>query len=141
MPKPVLYLDIVGTLLMERNGGLDFAPFARTFIEGTKKTFDIRLLTTLEEHRALQITRALDFVAPYVTFRRALGKTSAIDFKELFFWVDDDPLPVDLLRLSDERCSDRLIPVNRREGVTESTLRKLLATLAEVTQNQAGGTT
>lgn len=132
MAKPVLYLDILGTLLVERNSGLDFAPFARTFIETVKRQFDVRLLSTMEEHHAIQVARALDFEPNYMTFRRALGKTSAINFSEIFLWVDDDPQPADLLRLSDERCSDRLIPVSRRDGVTEATLRKILITLQEL---------
>jgi hypothetical protein len=132
MPKPVLYLDVVGTLLLEKGGELVVAPFARAFVDAVKPAFEVRLLTSLEEHHALRVTRALELEAHYVPFRRALGKASSIRFDELFFWVDDDPGPEDLLRLSDERCSERLIPVNRREGVTEATLRKLMATLKEV---------
>jgi hypothetical protein len=141
MAKPVLYLDVVGTLLTEKGSGYEIAAFARVFVEGVKRIFEIRLLTTLEEHQALGVAKALDFQATYVPYRHALGKVSAIDFREVFFWVDDDPLPGDLLRLSDERCSDRLIPVSRREGVTEATLRKLLATWEQVRAQQAGGST
>lgn len=141
MAKPVLYLDVVGTLLTEKNGNLEFAAFARPFIEGVKRLFEIRFLTTLEEHQTLRVSKALEFTATYVPFRHALGKVSAIDFRETFFWVDDDPKPGDLLRLSDERCSDRLIPVNRREGVTEATLKKILTTWQQIQTAQAGGTT
>ncbi len=144
MGRPVLYIDIVGTLLLERGSDFEFAPFARSFVDGVRQGFDIRLLTTLEEHQALRVTRALGFEATYVTWRRALGKTTAIRFDETFFWVDagvaDDKNSRDLMRLSDERCSERLIPVNPRDGVTEVTLKKLLATLQEVqAAGEAGG--
>lgn len=131
MTKPILYLDIVGTLLLEKGGEMEMAPFAQEFINGVRGAFEIRFLSSLEEHHAMRIAKHLAVDAAYIPFRHALGKTSAIRFDESFYWVDDDPNPADLLRLSDERCSDRLIPVNRREGVTESTLAKLLATWAE----------
>jgi hypothetical protein len=131
MIKPVLYLDIVGTLLLETGAGMDMAPFASEFVDAVKDTFEIRFLTSLEEHHALRVARHLGIEARYVPFRHNLGKSSSIRFDEVFFWVDDDPNPADLLRLSDERCSERLIPVNRREGVTEETLRKLYATWEE----------
>ena len=43
--------------------------------------------------------------------------------------VPSDPSPSDLLRLSDARCSERLIPIVKREGVTPATLKKLELTL------------
>ncbi len=132
MRKPVLYLDVVGTLLLEKGGELTVAPFAKPFVEAVKDHFQVKLLTTLEEHHALRVSRALGLVADYLPYRHALGKASSIRFDEVFFWVDDDPGPEDLLRLSDERCSDRLIPVNRREGVTEGTLKKLLNTFRDL---------
>ncbi|MAG54760.1 MAG: hypothetical protein CMJ83_00560 [Planctomycetes bacterium] len=129
MSKPVLYLDIVGTLLLEKGGEMEMAPFAQQFVDGVRDAFEIRFLTSLEEHQAQRVGEKLGIQPAYVPFRHALGKASALRFDENFFWVDDDPNPADLLRLSDERCSDRLIPVSRREGVTEATLRKLFATL------------
>lgn len=137
MGKPVLYLDIVGTLLLEKGGGMDVAPYAKTFLDSVKDRFHLRFLTSLEEHHALRVAKALDVDVDYVPFRHALGKTSAIDFSENFFWVDDDPTPADLLRLSDERCSERLIPVTRREGITDATLKKLLVTLEECETSEA----
>lgn len=132
MAKPVLYLDILGTLMLDRGGELQLASYARTFVKAVRDRFELRFLTDLEEYQALGVAQALEAPISYVPYSRALGKAGALDFSEEFYWVDDDPTPADLLRLSDERCSERLIPVNRREGVTEATLKKLLATAAEV---------
>lgn len=132
MRKPTLYLDVVGTLLLEKGGEMAVAPGARRFIEQIQHRFRVILLSELEEHQALRVAHALGLErVRYQSFRRALGKTSAIRMDSDFFWIDDDPEPADLLRLSDERRSNRLIPVNRREGVTEATLRKLLETVEE----------
>jgi hypothetical protein len=129
--KPVLYLDVVGTLLVDRGPDLKPASYTATFLDQVRSRFRVKLLSSLEEHQASFVARRLALDAEYVPFRRALGKASAIDFKEDFYWIDDDPTPSDLLRLADERCSDRLVPVNRREGVTEATLKKLLGLLEQ----------
>ena len=115
------------------------APFAQDFVDSVRDAFEIRFLSSLEEHHAMRVAKRLGMDAEYVPFRHALGKASSIRFDEPFYWVDDDPNPADLLRLSDERSSDRLIPVNRREGVTEATLSKLLATWAEHRAEQGEG--
>jgi len=137
MSKPVLYLDIVGTLLLEKGGEMELAPYAKQFVDGVKDAFELRFLSSLEEHHASRVGKRLGVEPLYVPYRHALGKASAIQFDESFYWIDDDPSPADLLRLSDERCSDRLIPVARRDGVTEATLRKLFATLDEHRGSQA----
>jgi hypothetical protein len=128
MKQPILYLDIVGTLLVDRGSDLRPADFAQSFLDQVRAKFRVKLLSSLEEHQATFVARKLALEAEYVPYRRALGKASAIDFSDNFYWIDDDPTPADLLRLADERCSDRLIPVNRRDGVTEATLKKLLST-------------
>jgi hypothetical protein len=126
--KPVLYLDIVGTLLVDRGPELRPADYTIAFLDQIRGKFRVRFLSSLEQHQATFVAKKLAIEAEYVPYRRALGKASAIDFRDDFYWIDDDPTPSDLLRLADERCSDRLIPVNRREGVTEATLKKLLNT-------------
>lgn len=138
--KPILYLDVVGTLLVERGSELKPAEFTPSFLDQIRSRFRVRFLSALEAHQASFVARQLALDAEYVPFRRALGKASAIDFRENFYWIDDDPTPSDLLRLADERCSDRLIPVNRREGVTEATLRKLLSTCEQHAAPGAGET-
>lgn len=142
MRKPTLYLDVVGTLILEKGGEMAVAAGARRFVEAIQPQFRVVLLTELEEHQALRVARALGLErARYHPYRRALGKTSAINLDSDFFWIDDDPEPSDLLRLSDERRSNRLIPVNRREGVSETTLKKLLEVFHEtrepLTQRQS----
>lgn len=126
--RPVLYLDIVGTLLVDRGADLKPADYTTAFLDQIRGKFRVRFLSSLEQHQASFVARKLAIEAEYIPYRRALGKASAIDFRDDFYWIDDDPTPSDLLRLADERCSDRLIPVNRREGVTEATLKKLLNT-------------
>jgi hypothetical protein len=140
LKKPVLYLDVVGTLLVEKGSDLKPADFTPAFLEQIRGRFRIRFLSSLEAHQASFVAKKLAIDAEYVPFRRALGKASAIDFRENFYWIDDDPTPADLLRLADERCSDRLIPVSRREGVTEATLKKLLATCDQHAQPRASET-
>lgn len=136
MAKPILYLDIVGTLLVEGGASLRLAPYARTFVQEAAKQFELRFLTSLEEHNALAVSKSLEVDIPYVPFRRGLGKATSIDFSREFWWIDDNPTPTDLLRLADERRSDRLMVVDRRSGVTESTLRKLLDALRASGENQ-----
>jgi hypothetical protein len=132
MNKPVLYLDVVGTLVLDHGQGMELAPFSRKFLNAVKDHFEIRFLTSLEEHQALGVAKALGLDVIYWPYRQALGKGSAIDMSENFFWIEEAPTPADLLRLSDERCSERLIPVTRRDGITEATLRKLMSTLEQV---------
>jgi hypothetical protein len=129
-PKPVLYFD-VGALIVERHGAPTKAAFAPAFLDAVKGKFRLRLLSSLEEHVARARLKPFKFDPEYVAYRRALGKASAIDFRTPFYWIDDDPTPADLLRLADERASDRVITVSRRDGVTEQTLKKLLATYEE----------
>ena len=132
MTKPVLYLDIVGTLLIQKGGGLEVAPFARTFIQRVRDRFQLRFLSSLQEHEALAVARGLGVDVVYVSYPRNLGKATAIDFSEDFYWIDDNPDSADIIRLADERCSGRLIPVNNpREGLTEATLTKLETTLEQ----------
>ena len=135
--QPILYLDVVGTLLVDRGSDLRPADYTQTFLDQIRGKFRVRLLSSLEQHQASFVAKKLALEAEYVPYRRALGKASAIDFKDDFYWIDDDPTPADLLRLADERCSDRLIPVNRREGVTEATLKKLLSTCDQHGQPRA----
>jgi hypothetical protein len=130
-PKPVLYLDVLGALVVDRGGELVKCAFAQTFIDAVKTKFRVRILTSLEEHIARAEMKQFKFEPEFLNYRRALGKASAIDFRDPFYWIDDDPSPADLLRLADERCSDRVITVSRRDGVTEQTLKKLLSVAAE----------
>lgn len=128
--RPVLYMDVVGTLLADKGGRMDIAPFAQAFVKDVGARFDVRILSALEEHQVMRVCKSLQLKASYVSYRHGLGKSSSIEYSENFFWIEEDPSPADLLRLVDERCSDRLIPVNRREGVTQQTLRKLNDCLA-----------
>ena len=66
MDKPTLYLDIVGTLMLDKGGRLELAPFAREFIRKVKNDFSLCFLTSLEEHHALTISRALGADIPYM---------------------------------------------------------------------------
>lgn len=132
MNRPILYLDLVGTVLLEKGGEMAFASFADEFVSQVQRRFRIVLMTPLAEHQAMRVAKSLGMEAEYMPHRQAMGKSTAIDFRQPFVWVDANPTPSDLLRLSDERCSERLVPVNRREGVTDQTLRKVLATLEDL---------
>ncbi len=127
----MLYFDVLGALVVDRGGDMIAAPFAQAFVDAVKSKFRLRVLSSLEEHIARSQLKQFKIDPELVSYRRALGKASAIDFRESFYWIDDDPSPADLLRLADERCSDRVITVARRDGVTELTLKKLFATAAE----------
>jgi hypothetical protein len=130
-PKPVLYFDVLNTLVVDRGGVLTPTPYAAKFVEAVKSRFRLRLLTSLEEHVARAQLKPFKIEPEFVPYRRALGKASAIAFHEPFYWIDDDPTPADLLRLADERCSDRVITVSKRDGATEQTVKKLFATVEE----------
>lgn len=130
-PKPVLYLDVLGALYVDRGGVPTKAAFAASFVDAVKGQFRLRILTCLEEHEARALLKPFKIDPEFVPYRRALGKASAIEFREPFYWVEDDPTPADLLRLADARSSDRIIAFTKRDGATEQTLKKLLATLAE----------
>ncbi len=123
--RPTLYIDFLAAFFVEKASGLEVAPFARQFLAAVKGRFRIRCLSEIPEAQALTITRSLGFDADYVHWSRNLGKAKVIDMNEPFYWIEADPSPSDLLRLSDARCSERLIPIVRREGVTEATLKKL----------------
>lgn len=129
--KPILYFD-VGALVVERNGLPAKAAFGQGFLDGVKGRFRLRLLSALEEHVArARLKPFYKFEPEYMAYRHALGKASAIDFRAPFYWIDEDPTPADLLRLADERASDRVITITKRDGATEQTLKKLLSTLEE----------
>lgn len=127
----MLYFDVLGALVVDRGGEMTKAPFAQAFVDAVKSKFRLRVLSSLEEHIARAQLKQFKIEPELISYRRALGKASAIDFRDPFYWIDDDPSPSDLLRLADERCSDRVITVSRRDGVTELTLKKLFATSAE----------
>jgi|GEM_PF-4040874 hypothetical protein len=141
MNKPVLYLDVVGTLMVERGKSLALAPEARAFVDAAKQRFELRFLTTLEECHAVAVARALEADIRYTHFRHNIGKAAAIDYSTNFWWVDDDPTAADLLRLSDERRSDRLMAVDRRRGVTLALWRKIESALDGADANERSADT
>ncbi len=127
--KPSLYIDFLAAFFVEKADGLEVAPFTREFIAAVKGRFRLRCLSEIPEAQALKIARSLGFECDYVAWSRGLGKAKAINMSETFYWIESDPSPSDLLRLSDARCSERLIPIVKREGVTPATLKKLELTL------------
>lgn len=135
--RPTLYLDIVGTIVLQEGTSFRLAPFARDFVDSIKDRFKIVFLTSLTEQTAKDIADVLEIKAQYGTYRRGLGKVSGIDFSKPFLWVDDAPTSRDLMRLAEERCSGQLITVNGKEGVTRAALKKVEACLETLGQDQA----
>jgi hypothetical protein len=130
--RPTLYLDIVGTLVLQDGAHFKLAPFARDFIDAVKDRFKMIFLTSLTESTARDIADVLGIKVPYGIYRRGLGKVSGIDFSRPFLWVDDAPTSRDLMRLAEERCSGQLITVNGKDGVTRLTLKKVEACLETI---------
>ena len=84
MSKPILYLDIVGTLLLEKGGEMEMAPFAQEFANRVRDSFELRFLSSLEEHHAARIAKHLGVDATYVPFRRGLGTHDVSSVQPLF---------------------------------------------------------
>src|SRR5262245_51000810 len=70
--KPVLYLDVVGTLLVDKGTDLRPADFTETFLGQVRDRFRVRLLSSLEVHQATYVAKSLHLDAEYVPYRRAL---------------------------------------------------------------------
>ena len=127
--RPNLYLDIIGTLVLQEGTRYRLAPFAKEFIASVKDDFNLRFLSELTPNAAAEIADLLEADVDFIPWRKGLGKVTGIDFAHDFIWVDDAPAPRDLMRLSEERCSSSLVSVNGRDGVTRVTLDKVAASL------------
>ena len=127
--RPNLYLDIIGTLVLQEGTRYRLAPFAKEFIATIKESFDLKFLSELTSAAATEIAELLEADIEFIPWRKGLGKVTGIDFAKDFLWIDDSPAPRDLMRLSEERCSSSLISVNGRDGVTRVTLDKVEASL------------
>ena len=123
--RPILYLDIVGTVVLQEGSSFRLAPFAREFIEQVRDRFRIIFLTDLSEPAAVEVASLLETDIEYGSYRKGLGKVSGINFGLPFLWIDDAPSARDLMRLAEERCSAQLITVNGKDGVTRTTLQKV----------------
>jgi hypothetical protein len=130
--RPILYLDIIGTLVLQEGASFRMVPFAREFLRELGDRFRLVFLTELSEIASREIASLLEVEIEYSTYRKGLGKVSGIDFSRSFLWVDDAPTSRDLMRLAEERCSGQLITVNGKDGVTRSTLNKVEACCDEI---------
>ena len=126
---PNLYLDIVGTLVLQEGSNFRLAPFAREFIAEVRGRFHMIFLTRLSRAAAREVAELLESDFDFGLYRKGLGKVSGIDFSRPFLWIDDAPSSRDLMRLAEERCSSQLITVNGKDGVTRTTLNKVEACL------------
>lgn len=132
--KPVLYIGIVGTLVLQEGSSYRVVPFSREFLGEIAPRFQIVFLTRLSLVAAREVASLLGIDASYGEWRKGLGKVSGIDFTQPFLWIDDTPSSRDLMRLAEERCSGRLITVNGKDGITRTTLNKVEACYAELLQ-------
>lgn len=123
--RPNLYMDIIGTLVLQEGKRYRLAPFAKEFVSTIKNDFDLKFLSELTPQAAAEIAELLNADIEYIHWRKGLGKVTGIDFSKEFLWIDDAPAPRDLMRLSEERCSCSLVSVNGKDGVTRVTLDKV----------------
>lgn len=136
-PRPILYLDIMGTVVLAQGQSNRLAPFAKDFVKALKNDFEVRFLSEVSEEEAKEVSRRLGASIGYAPWRHAIGKYTGIDFSRPFIWVDDAPSARDIMKLSEERCSDRLVNVSGREGVTDDTLRLVRTRLSELFSSNA----
>jgi hypothetical protein len=114
-----LYLDIDGVLLTAKKTRP--AKNVASFIQFVTNNFECYWLTT---HCKGDSKTALKYLAQYLdsktidklenvksTYWTTL-KTEAIDFTDDFFWLDDNPLQVEISIVDSAKRSDRLIIVN-----------------------------
>lgn len=132
LTQPNLYLDIVGTLVLQEGSSFRLAPFAREFVSELKDRFKLVFLSRLSTAAAGEVADLLEADIEFGSYRKGLGKVSGIDFSHPFIWVDDAPSSRDLMRLAEERCSAQLVTVNGKDGVTRATLNKVENCLEEV---------
>jgi hypothetical protein len=127
--RMTLYLDIDGVFLRGTgpsvwNGSWEVAPHTAEFLEWALSHHNPVWLTARDRPgtgegvseafaNALGGSPSLSQLAARIPFRQWEGaKTTAMDFREDFLWLDDCPRPADLLRLEREGCVDRWIEVN-----------------------------
>lgn len=132
--KTILYLDVIGTLVLQEGSRFRLAPFAREFVFTVRDQFELVFMTGVSESTAKRVSSLLDTEIAYGYYKRALGKVTGIDFDRRFIWIDDAPNSRDLMTLCDERCSGQLIIVNGKDGVTRATLNKIDALCEEMQQ-------
>ena len=149
--RPLLYLDIDGTLLRRRadisglHNAYEIAPDALGFLTWAVEHFECRWLSTR--------CRAGDAEGAIRAFRHALGVTrlpdewarvlrvipaatwsgSKIEGIDLtspagWFWIDDAPGAADVAVLSDQSVADRLIRIN---GSDQRALERTQARLSQ----------
>ncbi|MEE9391593.1 MAG: hypothetical protein V3W41_03720 [Planctomycetota bacterium] len=130
--RPILYLDIIGTLVLQEGSSFRVVPFAKEFVREIADRFQLVFMTELSRGAAREVADLLEMKVGYGDYRKGLGKVSGIDFTRPFLWVDDAPGSRDLMRLAEERCSGCLITVNGKDGVSRATLNKVEACLREL---------
>lgn len=124
--KPLLYLNPVGTLLVEGDKVEPFletsiAPYASTFMAWATKHFNVRWLTDIPPAHAFHLAEKLGLPGhevPYVSFREA--KSDGIEHGRHFFWADTHLTPSDVNWLTQYGKMDHFLAVNGTAGVTES---------------------
>jgi hypothetical protein len=127
--RVTLYLDIDGVFLRATgpsvwNGSWEVAPHTVEFLEWALSHHSPVWLTARDKlgngegvseafANALGGCPDLSQLAARIPSRQWKGaKTTAMDFREDFLWLDDYPRPADLLRLEREGCVVRWIEVN-----------------------------
>lgn len=131
MKKQKLYIDIDGVLLGERadDASVCLAPGARDFLGYVLEHFDCYWLTTRANHG--DSATALEALRPFAgkefmalagkvkpTLWRTL-KTEAINFRDDFYWLDDQLLWSEREILEACGCLNRWIRVDTRADLSD----------------------
>jgi len=124
--KPTLFLNPEGTLLVDGEHPDHYlearvAPFAGDFLAWATKHFHVRWLTDLAPNKAFYLAEKLGRAGheiPYCSFSEA--RSSAIEPRNEFFWVDTHLTPMDVSWLAQHGKADRFLAVNPVVGVTDA---------------------
>lgn len=125
MKKPYLFIDPVGTMLVDSEHPDHFleagiAPYAGSFLAWATKHFNVRWLTMAPPSHTFRLAEQLGVpghAVPYASFGEL--KSDAIKDAHSSFWMDTHLTPMDVSWLHKHGVADRFLAVHTPEGVTE----------------------
>lgn len=123
--KPTLYIDPVGTLLIDGEHPNHFleatvSPYAAPFMAWATKHFNVRWLTEQGPARMFHLAECLGLpghTVPYASFVDA--KSDGIRNPHTSFWVDTHLTPTDVSWIQQHGVADRFLSVAGDAGITE----------------------
>ncbi len=94
MDRPVLYLDVEGTLLLVGLQQVYYRPHLQTLLTWVKRhagELDCRWLTSFSRHRVEAILTGCGASVSMISYQRWAGcKAAAIETDKPGFWIDDN---------------------------------------------------